>query len=365
MTTNDPKALLVSARIRMMERHPWYGILLMRLQTEFTDTIPTAATDGQRLYINPTTFAELSPDERVGVLAHEVLHCVLSHPLRQHGHRPTRWNAAADYVVNLMVRSSGLCLPEGVLIDSRYDGMSAEQVYDAMPDDPQDGSWDVGGCLDAPDDADPHAMRAAWEQAASSAYASVKSCGSVPSSLVLTINGLIHPEVDWRDVLRDVVARATRSDYTWTRPNRRYHGRVILPGLHGLETDDVIVCVDTSGSMSAQDLSLAAGAIDEIMEYMPACIQVVYSDAEVSSSQEFQPGEPLALKPTGGGGTSLDPALQWAADYDRPVAAIIYVTDGHAPDPTVDPGADTVWLVTRHGNPNFRPPVGRVIRMTS
>jgi predicted metal-dependent peptidase len=64
-----------------------------------------------------------------GVLAHEVMHPALQHHVRRSGRDPKRWNEACDYAINPLLLDAGLSLPDGVLVDHRFRGMSAEQIY--------------------------------------------------------------------------------------------------------------------------------------------------------------------------------------------------------------------------------------------
>ena len=59
-----------------------------------------------------------------------------------------------------------------------------------------------------------------------------------------------HPPVDWRDVLRAFVAAAACNDYSWSRPNRRFVWQgLYLPGLHSEDIGEVVIAIDTSGSV--------------------------------------------------------------------------------------------------------------------
>ena len=87
------------------------------------------ATDGVSLYYNPEFVDTLNSATLAGVLAHEVMHPALQHHVRRSGRDPRRWNEACDYAINPLLLDAGLSLPEGVLVDHRFRGMSAEQIY--------------------------------------------------------------------------------------------------------------------------------------------------------------------------------------------------------------------------------------------
>ncbi len=109
--------------------HPFFGSLLFRLKGRESRSIPTMATDGVSLYFNPDFVDTLNSATLAGVLAHEVMHPALQHHVRRSGRDPMRWNEACDYAINPLLLDAGLSLPNGVLVDHRFRGMSAEQIY--------------------------------------------------------------------------------------------------------------------------------------------------------------------------------------------------------------------------------------------
>ena len=90
------------------------------------------ATDGVSLYYNPEFVETLNAATLAGTLAHEVMHPALHHHVRRSGRDPKRWNEACDYAINPLLVDAGLSLPEGVLLDNRFRGMSAEQIYNLL-----------------------------------------------------------------------------------------------------------------------------------------------------------------------------------------------------------------------------------------
>ena len=117
------------ARTTLLLDHPFFGSLLFRLKGREQRSISTMATDGVSLYYNPEFVDTLNSATLAGVLAHEVMHPALQHHLRRSGRDPRRWNEACDYAINPLLLDAGLSLPDGVLVDHRFRGMSAEQIY--------------------------------------------------------------------------------------------------------------------------------------------------------------------------------------------------------------------------------------------
>jgi predicted metal-dependent peptidase len=132
------------ARTTLLLDHPFFGSLLFRLKGRENRSIPTMATDGVSLYYNPEFVDTLNSATLAGVLAHEVMHPALQHHVRRSGRDPRRWNEACDYAINPLLLDAGLSLPDGVLVDHRFRGMSAEQIYNLREGEaqPQSGGQD-------------------------------------------------------------------------------------------------------------------------------------------------------------------------------------------------------------------------------
>jgi len=107
----------------------FHGALAMSLVPAIRPDIETAATDGKHFFYNATWFDSISERERVGVLVHEIRHLIALHHCRRNGRELSEFNIAADYAINPGIVADGFKLPEGVLIDPQYAGLSAEEIF--------------------------------------------------------------------------------------------------------------------------------------------------------------------------------------------------------------------------------------------
>jgi hypothetical protein len=82
--------------------------------------VETAVVNGKTLKYNPDWLLSLSADERVAILAHEVMHCSNAHHVRREGREVGDWNAACGMAVNPLLRDAGFSLPSDVLYPSHY-----------------------------------------------------------------------------------------------------------------------------------------------------------------------------------------------------------------------------------------------------
>lgn len=135
------------ARAALIHLEPMFAAFANRLQVVYTFHIKTQATDGYHLFVNPQFTHGLTFEEKVFLIAHECMHCVLDHMRRgrQAGHDHKRSNIAADYEVNQTLVDLGLFQASTIqklkgLIDAKYSGWSYERIYDANP--PGDSSSD-------------------------------------------------------------------------------------------------------------------------------------------------------------------------------------------------------------------------------
>jgi predicted metal-dependent peptidase len=168
-----------------------------------------------------------------------------------------------------------------------------------------------------------------WGIAAEQAVRSAKAWGHEPAGIERPLSESRQSQRDWRAILRDFVAATTPCDYRWMPPNRRHIASgLYLPSVERRGLGEIVIAVDTSGSIGSPELEQFAGEISAISEEaQPETIHVVYCDAAVQSTQQFGPSEPVRLEPRGGGGTDFCPAFKWVAENNIAPVCFIFLTD--------------------------------------
>lgn len=147
----DMKKLLTEQRLAMIyvdSNFPFFSSLLRNLTWIYTFQVPTQATDGTRLLVNPEFTSGLSIKMKAFVMMHEVMHCALDHMQRGKSHNPEKSNIAADYEVNALLKMDGVVTESDLkpyLYDSKYEGMSYEHIYSLSPKGPSSPSPQKGG----------------------------------------------------------------------------------------------------------------------------------------------------------------------------------------------------------------------------
>lgn len=387
------------ARTTLLLDHPFFGSLLFRLKERESRSIKTMATDGISLYYNPEFVAGLNTATLCGTLAHEVMHPALHHHTRRSGRDPRRWNEACDYAINPLLIDAGLHLPDGVLLDGRFRGLSAEQIYnqleaekdceddgdkgegsdsrsnrnDASPPAPPEfesssvpeTEGGIGQVLDAPPatgntDGIEEQVRA-WNVAVNQAATIAQQAGKLPAGLRRSLDGAAEAQVDWRELLRRLWSETTPSDFSWMRPNRRHIWTgLYLPGVMREGVGEVAVAVDCSGSVSSRQLRLFEAEVRSILEgQRPERVYVLYFDAEVQNVEIFESGQSVSLNPVGGGGTEFGPCFEWLNEHGVVPQTLVFLTDLYGSFPEQEPDYPVLWASTGAK----RAPFGQVVPM--
>ncbi|MGA8728293.1 MAG: VWA-like domain-containing protein [Terracidiphilus sp.] len=403
MRNETPTSLRIQkARTSVILDHPFFGSLLFRLRGREYRSVQTMATDGVSLFYNPDFVETLNTATLAGTLAHEVMHPALHHHVRRSGRDPKRWNVACDFAINPLLVDAGLSLPDGVLIDNRFRGMSAEQIYNLLesesePEAGQDSGHEgkedelggkesknealggsdsnepsapvteggIGQVLDAPppDEETPTIEEQAreWDVAVNQATTVARQAGKVPAGLNRTLEGAAEASVDWREMLRRLWSDTIPADYSWMRPNRRHvWAGVYLPGVIREGVGEIAIAVDCSGSVNGRQLRLFEAEVRSILEgQRPERVHVLYFDSEVQKVETYSSGQPVHLNPVGGGGTEFGPCFEWLDEHGIQPQTLVFLTDLYGSFPESAPAYPVLWASTG----SQRAPFGAVIPM--
>lgn len=333
----------------------------------FTDDIPTACTNGRDVIYNPDFIKTLNDKELNFVVLHEALHKVYQHMhlwKKLWKQNPMLANMAADYVVNYAIHeadehSSVAQRPDSALFDLAYKGMTTKQIFDKLMQDAKDNGGGQGGH-------DTHD----WEGAESLSDEEVKETakqidqalrqgeiirGKMQGNKNRSINEILEPKVNWREQLRDfVTATCKNKDKTsWKRPHKRFIGHdIYMPSMIGESIGQVVVGIDTSGSIGDKELNEFLTEVVAICDDVsPSSIELLYWDTHVAGHETYNQGDYHSLvqstKPAGGGGTHVGCVNQYIKDKRIQPEAIIILTDGYVED---DFGGNweypTLWAIT-------------------
>ncbi len=384
----DTQRKLAKARTELVLDYPFFGTLLLRQKMEEkSEEIETMAADGKRILYNLDYVERLSLEELKGTLAHVILHVALLHHTRRDGRNPVLWNVAGDYAVNAILLKAGFKLPEPYLYEPEYEGLSAEAIYARIQEEspspeaqeeeeeefPEEAQ--LGVVLDAGSPTDPtgriKANQAEKEELESEMKVMVRQAaqtaagvGNMPEGVELAIDELLEPRIPWREKMSRFLAETARNDYSWTTPNRRYiyHG-LYLPALAHPELSNVVVMLDTSGSVGKEQLTMMASEVLDLLSMYQSDPEILflYIENEVAGHQYISAMEfPEKFEPLGGGGTDFRPGFEWLEEEGILPNVVIYFTDGMAFHFPEEPDYPVIWVLTRKSD-LFKNPFGEVV----
>ena len=171
-----------------------------------------------------------------------------------------------------------------------------------------------------------------WKDGIYRAYVTAKLAGNCPAGLKRIVERLLKPKVRLDVLLKDALIKGAgmRVIGTYLRPSRRFPE---LPGLQRLELRNIWFAVDTSGSISEDELATAVSTVFDVARRLHATCKVVCWDAEAYETFEVRSSTDWRRIPLrGGGGTLIKKALKKLLKEMRPKDAVVIMTDGYIGD---------------------------------
>ena len=396
-------AVMCQDRQKLLVRFPFTGGILMRM--EFVPVrdrrLRTAATDGDRVFMDIAFCAGLSADERLFVMAHEVWHCVLMHMLRCQTRELSAFNVAADMEVNRMLKKEGLISPAGCLMPRpEWEELSAEEIYEHIRKRPKSPklSQDQKGTDVQGDDGigsgnqfDKHIYPSAssalsagdntpaitdqWgevgfdrdyepiitkdladkirERIVAVAQQLERTRGSIPAHLEGVVRAALRPQIRWQEVLAQFVTSCYGGSRRWLPPNRRHVSQGLYLQSSRKERLQAAVAIDTSGSTTAdlpQFFSELNALLNTFGDYE---LTVMQCDCEMQNVERYDAYNPFhspEWEVFGIGGTDFRPPFDYVAEHPEiEPSCFIYITDGFGPTPDNPPPYPVLWLLTGDG----------------
>lgn len=403
-------------------KHPetalYSGVMLMG-KTEVVSGIPTAYTDGINKRYGREFITELSDSDLRGLVLHENLHVALKQVM--YGKTMFKENAkmanlAADFVVNdIIMNITGtiagnkneriVTLPEGGVYDPMFHNWSMREVFRYLKQhaksgnggdksgrgNPSDSGTPSGGKQDSDDGEyvevngkkydiskqDEHDFNGELsdeqlDEIGKDIEKHLREggllAGRLGGNIPKTISDLLKPKIDWRQVLREFVTSATRGkdEYTWRKMNKRQMANdLYLPSVEDETIGEIVVAIDTSGSIGSEEITEFATELASICETVtPEKVRILWWDTKVHGEQIIEQGHysniKAILKPLGGGGTMASCVSGYINAERIQAECVLVFTDGYLEhDLKWNISSPTLWLVTR--NRSFTPPVGQSV----
>lgn len=388
--------LLMRARCKLLTINPWYGTMASMFRwkpcvNKGLSTIGVRVVDGgyvDCLY-NPDFCDQLTVDEMMGVIQHEIEHIVRLHCVRVGSRDARRWNHATDFTINgkesnpkieNLPNKEGL---KGIYYPEKWqDNMTSEELYDRLqktrirykapaagspgaqgwPNKDEDGNpQDI---IDGPPDAeeeivvegelDDHDIWSGSTVGEDEARQVVKDmvrqagikAGNVPGHLTDAIAALEEPVVNWKYELRQFMGRAIGGRRrTWSRANRK-RPEFGIKGKSNHASVKLTIGVDTSGSVSQKLLEQFFSELELISQKFK--ITLVQFDHGYQRHDNYHRGDWKRIPIAGRGGTSFIEFFKAIEEKQLVGKCNIILTDGEAPWGEERP-YPVLWVIMPHG----------------
>lgn len=404
-----PERKLQRVKVNLL-RNPKVALLsgvLMVGKTYVDSSVPTAVTNGRDERYGTDFIKQLKEKELAFVVMHEAMHKMYRHlttwrKLYDEDHKLA--NQACDYVINLQLKDldpheSFMSMPRDKngklmgLIDERFRGMNAKQVFDILKQECQgkggsggeqseaeqgsgdqdsgnfdEHDWESAG--DLPEETKRELERELDQAIRQGIIANQKINGAGGGDLERELGELIKPKVDWREQLREFVKSicAGKDVSTWRRPNRRFIGSdVYMPTLVSEKVGHIVLAIDTSGSIGGDELNAFLSEVSGIAESVsPEVVDLLYWDGRVAGHETYNGSSVSNIlqstKPRGGGGTSPSCITNYMKDKRIEPECTVVLTDGYVGD---DWGGDwpspVLWCIV--GGNTVTAPNGKTIHV--
>ena len=406
-------------------KHPqtalYSGVMLMGISA-VEEGVPTAYTDGVNKKYGRAFLESIVSEPKVrGLILHENLHVALKQVVFGRAmfmENRKLANLAADFVVNDIITcidgtvagtSERLVeLPDGGVYDAMFHDWSMREVYNYLKkhckkgggggqggkgqgnpppsggtqsndnDDMDGDTVTVNGKTYDISQSDEHDFigRELTAEEAKEVLDDIDKAlreggmlaGRMGAKIPRVISDLLEPKIDWRDALREFVSASTKGndEFTWRRMNKRHMANdIYLPSVINESIGEIVVAIDTSGSIGGAEITEFATELVSICEVcQPEVVRVLWWDTEVHGEQVFKDNySDIAkmLKPQGGGGTRVSCVSEYVVKNKVKAECVLVFTDGYVENDInwkiTDP---TLWMVTQRRD--FEPPMGKKVR---
>lgn len=406
MTKDNMHERISDISIGWQSSAPYLAEYLLRFKYDPTSGVNTMGVSIKDNHVilayNPEFVEQLSRSDLEGVLFHEILHVLHKFHDRISNRQHDIFNVSQDACINEIVDKTSisnrlLTVPKGgvkmkSIYDMGYYGKEvSELVYDFLyekadkiiiesplmpqdesdnknkPSDSQRGNAievDNEGrkILRTTDNHQGHKPLSEVEKAAIEEIinnAKTKSWGSMSGNAISAVKKLTAAKkIPWRKKLSMALSRYVNEpgnvyENTWSKRNRR---QLPLPGVKK-HSKKLVISVDTSGSISNQDLSLFFGQIEKLVKDFSS-LTIIEWDTKVNNRYTYKKGGWRRIKPKGRGGTDVQDLYNYVHKNMKNTSLLINFTDGYFMWEIENFGIPTLWALV---NNSMKPPFGKVV----
>lgn len=378
---------ITKTKIRIVNGNPFFAYLSLYLTFEEDTTGKRVGKDAGmsvnargQVYYRKEFIDGITDDELLGVMCHEIFHLAFLHLTRAGRRNHLRWNISTDLCINTMLLANSYSLPKGIRANSRnefiilgkvvkeVDTKTAEEIYDEIPDIPDDKPPMIYVTFDKHDlgdgekmegeveltEAEIQKLETEWFNRVQTASVLAQQRGQLPAGLERYIDKLKEAEINWRVKLLRFVQQSIPYDQTFQK--RSKIGQVLgiyLPSLLK-ERMDITICVDTSGSIGKEELTKFLSEMVAIARSYKdrVSMRVLFHDTEVQADYEIKNGniaKIMAMNIKGGGGTEFNGIVKYINKNFNNTKCVVWFTDGYGNAIKERKRYPILWVLNKEG----------------
>ena len=376
---------------------PFYGYVLLGLQKEFTNKVPTAGVGingiNYKLYINPEFWKGLNENQKKGLIIHELMHVVFFH-LTDFKHLKNKEvaNIAKDIEINQKI-SRDMLPTEGCFLEdfTAYglepnEGtntyykklMQSEQLKEQLGGE---GGGTGAETFENENGKPIPVPQHDWKEVEEASESQVKlmerqlaelldnaieqvkkSQGKYPFEIEERIKNILRPEppkFNWRAYLRRFVGSSIKTSMkkTMRKKSLRFEHDY---GLKVVQYSHILVGIDSSASVSDKEIKEFLNELHH-MHKSGNDFTLIFADTEMQEPIKYNPKKELVLKKRGG--TDFNPIVNYYRENRNKFSTLIYLTDGEAPIPN-NPVKNMLWVLsTISSDADHLKSCGKVIKL--
>ncbi len=388
---------LAQDRQQLLLRWPFVGGIIMRMELipVRDDRLDTACTDGDNIFVDIDFYAKLTKDERQFVLAHEVWHSILLHFARRQDRDRELFNIATDLEIHFTLMDEKMHEPFVLPHDPKWRGLSAEEIYEKLPDSQNKVAQDNGkqgnfggngkngfdkhiyqnDTCSIPEtavsekgqpgnpfvidkDYAPRVSNESIERSRSRTIASAQQMertrGRLPAGIQALLEKLQKPSLPWQEMLKQFVTTCYGGKRRWLPPARRHVWQdLYLPSMRD-EALKAVVAIDTSGSTQGDLPVFFAELVSLMKSFGKFTLDVIQCDANVQDVEHYSdaniPPHDKKWEVKGFGGTDFCPVFEYIQKKMKEQPdLLLFFTDGCGTAPRQRPAYPVMWVLTKDG----------------
>lgn len=349
---------------KLLIRSPFYGLFILGLNKRYSKDIDTAGVCkngiNTELIVNKEWFESLKDDEAIGVLQHEVYHIIFKHIFMDpYFDNHTKLNYACDCEVNSYIpalQKDPYIYPK---VYEMPDKQGSKWYYENIENFAKKAGEDLSifkfdshqfwkDFAELPDAEKELVKQQINSLAKHTAEEVIKQQGNVPGEFKEIIDSLFKEReaiFNWKAYFRRVVGNSIESFIKSTRykPSKRFKNQ---PGNTLKFKPKILVAVDTSGSVSNEELSDFFSEIDHLHK-SGVTVDILEFDTCITNKFTYK-NKNQKIEICGRGGTDITEAWLYYLNHKEYSTFVIF-TDGYLTYNNLPHCKNVTWVISSSG----------------